>query len=151
MIIFDLDGTLADIRHRLHYIQEPDHLPHENEAWKPDWEAFFEACDRDRPISTTLALYRTLHDSGAKIYIFSGRSDQVRHKTRMWLSQNRIKYELLFMRRQGDHQPDHKLKKSWAHLVGVNQIHYVCDDRSRIVKMWRSLGITCYQVAEGDF
>jgi len=27
----------------------------------------------------------------------------------------------------------------------------VFDDRDRVVKMWRDVGVTCFQVADGEF
>lgn len=31
------------------------------------------------------------------------------------------------------------------------RVEIVFDDRNSVVKMWRLLGLTCFQVAEGDF
>lgn len=151
-VIFDLDGTLADCKHRKHYIHKPAFFDDADPPWESDWAAFFEACDRDRPIYPVISIYKQLDDHGVKLYIFSGRSDNVREKTRRWLRRFGIKYELLFMRPSGDVTPDEELKASWVEIIGgAKEISYVFDDRDKVVKMWRSLGITCFQVAEGDF
>ena len=34
---------------------------------------------------------------------------------------------------------------------GNYNVKFVLDDRNRVVEMWRSLGLTCLQVADGDF
>jgi hypothetical protein len=71
-IIFDLDGTLALIDHRVHFLNRE----------KKDWRAFYAACDRDQPchpiIRTMLALYTT----GADVEIWTGRSMEVFDKTK---------------------------------------------------------------------
>jgi len=93
-VIFDLDGTLADIRHRLHFI--------DNDRKVKQWKSFFDECDRDEPImpviKTLESMYKTpqnpdyaatsfskLHD----IEIWSGRNagknDYVARMTLEWL------------------------------------------------------------------
>lgn len=36
-------------------------------------------------------------------------------------------------------------------VVPTKEILCVLDDRNKVVKMWRELGLTCLQMAEGDF
>jgi len=152
-VIFDLDGTLADCEHRKHFIQRPIIGSYQQDPdWKPDWDAFFAACNDDRPIEAVIEVNRHLYAQGVKVHIFSGRSDAVRRKTIRWLAHWGVKYDLLFMRPQGDTTPDEELKAAWVDAIGGTWvISYVFDDRDKVVKMWRSLGITCFQVAEGDF
>ena len=145
-IIFDLDGTLALIEHRRHFV--------ECEREKQDWDAFYEACDRDAPNMPIIQLLNYIPDRGSfgkNILIFSGRSDKVLEKTKIWLDWNRVRYDGLRMRPDGDFTPDDELKKKWAMEYGVDRIAMVFDDRDKVVKMWRSLGLTCLQVAPGDF
>ena len=146
--IFDLDGTLANISHRLHFIK--------NE--KPDWDAFYNACDKDEPIENTIDLLQDIYVSGcANIIILSGRSDQCKEKTIEWLKKNiggQI-FWTLFMRKKGDHRPDVEVKQEWLNewLKHHNkeEIAGVFEDRKQVVDMWRKNGITCYQVAEGNY
>ena len=83
MIVWDLDGTLADCEHRRHFIdpsknkdyeysnfgKDPitrevccDHSPrwHQKDNWNikfnPDWKSFYEACDQDSPIEPTIEI-----------------------------------------------------------------------------------------------
>lgn len=145
--IFDLDGTLADISHRLHFI----------EGEKKDWDAFYNTCDKDKPIQNTLDLLTDLYFSAcANIIILSGRSDAVKEKTIKWLKDNLgIVFFTLYMRKAGDHRPDVEVKQEWLDewLKHHNkeEITGVFEDRKQVVDMWRKNGITCYQVAEGDY
>ena len=80
LVIFDLDGTLADIRHRLHLVRQ-----------KPKrWREFFEACVNDVPNEPVIAAYRAFRQSAlpCELWIFSGRSDAVRPQTERWLAQH---------------------------------------------------------------
>jgi len=52
--------------------------------------------------------------------------------------------------------PDDDLKKKWFNDLFPTQDHVddvVCvfDDRQKVVDMWRDMGLTCMQVAPGNF
>jgi len=142
IVIFDLDGTLADIKHRRHYVENGNH----------NWDKFYETCVNDTPNMPIVEICRRLKGSGLEIAIFSGRSDVVKKETEDWLSNNHIEYDFLYMRPQGDYTSDHILKKKWLdEFEKKRMIMCVFDDRDRIVNMWRNEGYVCLQVAEGDF
>lgn len=148
LYIFDLDGTLALIEHRRHFVDGDEQ----------DWPAFFAACKDDVPNVPVVSLMRDLAPV-ADIWIWSGRSDEVRQMTIWWLSQNtHLRYmqvdPILTMRKAGDHQPDEKLKAAWLSEMPPEdrrRLVAIFDDRDRVVAMWRKLGVTCFQVAPGDF
>lgn len=140
-MIFDLDGTLADVAHRRHLVQ----------GGRRDWPAFFLACVDDRPIEPVIAMHRLLTASGARVEIWSGRSDEVREETEAWLAAHiGPGVTVTRMRREGDTQPDDKLKESWL-LEERRRPDLVFDDRDKVVAMWRRHGIRCAQVAPGNF
>jgi FMN phosphatase YigB (HAD superfamily) len=145
-VIFDLDGTLANIEHRLHHINK-------SQGKKPDWDSFHKACINDMPIWETIRVLNALHAVGHYIEIWSGRSDMVREETETWLANHGIQYHKLMMRFHGDYTPDHELKRSWLRLVRANNQYpqLVFDDRSRLVQMWRDEQLICCQVAPGEF
>lgn len=141
--IFDIDGTIADLSHRLPYIQKTP----------KDWDGFFGAVADDVPIEHTIKLAIDVALAGATIVYVSDRSDQCREATETWLWDHALPYGKVFMRKQGDHRPDHQVKvELLAELraEGHNPV-MAFDDRNGVVKMWRELGIPCAQVAEGDF
>ena len=144
--IFDLDGTLANISHRLHFI----------EGEKKDWDAFYDACDKDEPIKNTLKLLDIIGSNDKNnIIILSGRSDAVRKKTIGWINRYVSIFYTLYMRKTGDHRPDVEVKQEWLdewlkHHT-KEEIGGIFEDRKQVVDMWRKNGITCYQVAEGDY
>lgn len=85
----------------------------------------------------------------------SGRSDSVREMTRQWLAQYRIPCDGLYMRKYGDHRPDDIVKPELMQaLVSEwcrDSILGIFEDRNRVVKVFRDLGYTVFQVAEGNF
>ncbi|MCY3487133.1 MAG: hypothetical protein OXH34_01725 [Bacteroidetes bacterium] len=162
-IVFDLDGTLADIRHRLHFI--------ENQP--KDWDAFFAACDKDDLIPVTAQIFEALlHMQDNAIEIWTGRSagkdGEIREMTIEWL-ENYVchpygcvgdektffdEFEItLRMRSHEDYRQDPELKREWLNQARASghEVHLVFEDRDRVVKMWRDEGVQCCQVAAGDF
>lgn len=144
IVIFDLDGTLALIEHRRHLV----------EGKKKDWPAFFAGCVDDKPNLPVIEMLRLLEKSGHNIWIFSGRSAEVKNETLDWLSAYDISFDHIMMRPEGDYQPDVDLKRSWLNECFTNpteEILCVFDDRDSVVAMWREEGLTCLQVAPGNF
>ncbi len=157
LYIFDLDGTLALIEHRRHFVEGP----------KKDWPAFFAACVDDKPNWPVIKTLQTLRKAGAEIWIWSGRSDEVQGETEEWLYRHGCLKSTMFlhwtpftppeafrMRKAGDHQPDVNLKRAWLSEIEPPEyarLTAVFDDRDSVVKMWRAAGVKCFQVAPGDF
>lgn len=61
--------------------------------------------------------------------------------------------DLILMREVGDQSNDAILKKGFYHdfIEPVYNVMNIWDDRNQVVKMWRELGLHCFQVADGDF
>lgn len=139
VVVFDLDGTLADIEHRLHHVQNGN----------KNWDAFYKACPADGPKEPIIELARMCDDAGHTIVISSGRIENVRAETEEWLAKHKINYARLFMRPNNCFTPDQILKKVWLDegLFGPKEnILFVVEDRDRMVQMWRQQGLTCLQV-----
>lgn len=83
----------------------------------------------------------------------SGREDIFREETQAWLDGHGCPAGPLFMRAGGDTRNDAIVKNELfdAHIRETYFVQFVLDDRDRVVKMWRELGLTCLQVAYGDF
>lgn len=141
--IFDIDGTLADISHRLHHIQQ-----------KPaNWPAFFAACLDDKPIPEVIEIAKALAPYHS-IKLITGRSDEIKEQTSLWLNQQGIFFSDLLMRKAGDHREDNIVKSELLDVLlsgATEAIAGVFEDRQQVVDMYRARGIRVFQVAEGDF
>ncbi len=151
-IIFDIDGTLLNINHRLHHL---DKTP-------PDWKSFNENIQYDVPIEEMAKLLKVLASNNLMRIIFcSGRSEKNRDITekqiRNLLSENNgsltpLKINL-YMRKSNDYRKDAIIKNDlYKDMLNDGfKPRLVFDDRSSVVKMWREKGLRCLQVAEGNF
>lgn len=142
IVAFDLDGTLCNIEHRLHHIQN-----------KPkNWPAFFAACVDDAAIPGLIRVVEAMWNAGHTVEIWSGRSDEVRPQTEAWLEARGVRYHTLRMRKAGDYRIDNIVKGEWYDALQPHERPALAfDDRQQVVDMWRSRGVLCAQVAPGNF
>jgi uncharacterized HAD superfamily protein len=134
-VIFDIDGTLAVMG---------DRSPYDGEAvWKdtPNYD-----------VATALNLHREAQHT---IYIVSGRDEVYREVTEKWLDSHGIKYDELLMRptEEGNKREDsiikHELFNKHIRPLGY-RILGVYDDRHRVLRMWRQLGLTTFHINGPD-
>ena len=142
--IVDLDGALSDGTHRLHLLPTKDlHLTE-------SWSVFNGAAIGDKPIQNTIDVVNTLWEAGMGVIILTGRSDEVETDTLIWLDRYKVKFDYLIMRRAEDNRKDTVIKEEVLRAIGLEHIKCAFDDSPSVVKHFRSLGITTYQVTEYD-
>ena len=145
IVIFDLDGTLANIDKRRKL---------STKNGKMNWNVFFNPnnIDLDTPNQAVINMANILYSQDYIIYILSGRSDKTHDATIAWLDKHNVNYDLLQMRPQGLlYKPDNDLKQDWLNVIKKDTVAMVFDDRNQVVDMWRKNGLTTFQVADGDF
>lgn len=102
---------------------------------------------------------KILRDTNVRhIFFLSGREEKNRTVTLDWMATKiegvlMNKNHTLLMRATGDKRKDVIVKQELyeAYIKGKYNVLFVLDDRNQVVEMWRNEGITCLQVAEGDF
>jgi len=139
-LLCDIDGTLADIRHRLHHV-----LP----GGKRDWDAFFAEMGSDDCVEPVREILRHLPH---EIVLCSGRPEGYRETTTVWLRSHGVPYDRLYMRPDGDTRADHVVKAEiLAQIIADGYEPFaVIDDRASVVAMWREKGLFCFQVAPSE-
>ena len=145
IVIVDIDGTISKVGDRLKYLEQNP----------KDWDSFYEACEEDMPISAIMELVKILRYE-YEIVFCTGRREGVRQKTERWIwlsSMNAFLDPKIIMRPDGDFRHDTEVKPEMLEKAGVplHLIAFVLEDRNSMVKKWRELGLTCLQVADGDF
>lgn len=143
LFVFDIDGTLADIRHRVHWV-----------ANRPkNWKAFNASIEQDGLHGDIAFLLRTFHAAGHKVILCSGRGSEIRERTIGWLNVNDLPFEALYMRKAGDFRQDSIVKVEL--LEQIRKEHgepdFWFDDRTQVVDAIRAQGVRVLQVAPGDF
>ena len=159
-IAFDIDGTLANAAHRIHFINDPDKVK--------DWENFLsdEQVAQDTPIEQTWDVMDALLSSGHRVLFITGRKESQRTLTHEWLTNTRCPVRgsaamqlllsrkvPLFMRAEGDRRASHVVKRELLHQARAEGFDptLVFEDRKDDTAMWRDEGLMCCQVAEGNY
>lgn len=135
-IIVDLDGTLALMG---------DRSPFDASQ-----------CDiKDKPNKPVIACVKAMYAAGYKIVFMSGREDKDRDPSKRFIEQYLpgLEYEL-HMRATADSRKDSIVKRELfdANVRDSFNVEFCLDDRDQVVRdTWRAMGLTCFQVAEGNF
>lgn len=133
-VIFDLDGTISLMNGRNPFKGED--------------------CLTDE-VNTSVKFLLESISNHVEVFIFSGRSEEnnSRQKTIDWLTENNIPYNHLVMRQEKDNRPDVIIKREMFnnHIRNQFNVLFCVDDRDCVVKLWRDMGLNCFQVNYGNF
>lgn len=145
--VFDIDGTLADLNHRLKWVQGEE----------KNWDKFYEEVDKDEVIKPIASIFRLLVlflKPSARIICITGRPERTREATLKWFEEKLgLVPDEIFMRKNHDYRPDVEVKREWIEKLRKEGYDFelAFEDRDRVVKMYRDLGIQCCQVADGAY
>lgn len=143
-IIFDVDGTIADVEHRRHLVNGDN----------KDWNAFRNATVDDKPVQWVCDIAKRFIAQGEEVAFFSARNESEREITEKqiseWIGDG---HKGVFLRPNDSYEPDEVFKSDLADKFEEmgGKIDLVFDDRNKVVDMWRKRGTMVVQVAEGDF
>jgi len=139
VVVCDIDGTIADINHRLHYVQ----------GETKDWKGFFSEMKEDDLREDVYATLKEQEALGKKIIFVTARPEDYKEVTEAWLRWNvpLTSPFMMFMRRSGDSRDDTIVKEQIynTYLKDMN-VTLVIDDRPKVIRMWESLGLEVLDV-----
>ena len=131
--VLDIDGVLADVRHRVHHV-----------ARRPkDWSAFFAAAPADPVLPEGVAVAEQLVDEGLSVVYLTGRPERCRRDTETWLARHGLPDGPLHMRRDRDRRPARMTKlEVLRRLSSAGEVAVVVDDDSAVVDLLRRNGFS---------
>ena len=168
IVICDIDGTIADLEHRVHFMHPPDVCTNCKQPVKPGFicaicncassmkgkknhKEFYAQLHLDKPIEPIIEWLRHIYsggpgDDGCMVILLSGRGEEYAIPTEEWLARYGVPYDYLFMRRAGDHSDDVIVKNQIMDYilkyVPKSRILMAIDDRPRVIEgCWRRRGI----------
>lgn len=122
--VMDIDGVIADVRHRLHHVQ----------SRPKDWDAFFAAAPDDAVLDDGLSRARELAGDCALVYL-TGRPERCRDDTDAWLVRHEFPPGELIMRSDTDRRPARLFKIGQVQRLARRQeVHIVVDDDAAVVE-----------------
>jgi len=137
VVICDLDGTLS-------LFEKEDKS---SKYYRNPYDA--STCDNDMLNEAV----KIVLDNFSNVILLSGREEKYRAQTERFLDKHQVSRLKLLMRPTDDFRKDSVVKEELYNTYVKDKYYvlFVLDDRDQVVKMWRSLGLTCFQVAEGNF
>lgn len=129
LAVFDIDGVLADVRHRLHFV-----------ATRPkDWDSFFDAAIYDGLLAPGFAAVQEQVRAGRTIVYVTGRPQGCRQDTVEWLERNGLPLGEVHMRALNDRRPAKLVKPELIRrLSRKGQVQVVYDDDVAVVQALRA-------------
>jgi trehalose-6-phosphatase len=133
-IIVDLDGTLAIFENRRKYYE-------------------YDKIELDEVRESVKEIMRLYFTAVGTVIILTGRPKESIKQTLRWLTKNDIYYHHIFFRKDTDDRHDYIVKKEFyeREIKPFYHIDFVLDDRNLVVKMWRDLGLDCFQIELTDY
>lgn len=134
VIIVDIDGTLA-------------HMDGKRNPYD------YSKVEGDRCDEVIRDMVNRYYEDKVRVIIVSGRKNDCENETRNWLKDNGVKFDELHMRMRSDTREDSIVKREIfdMYIKPFYNVMFVLDDRNRVVRMWRDVGLKCLQVNEGNF
>jgi len=135
-IIFDMDGTLANVSSIRHLVK-----PNDERNWK-DFHAFHRESVNVPANAHVVNHAQVAHMLGHSVVIVTARSQQWARHTAMWLALHGVPSDAMFMRANGDHRPDVEVKADILAAIRCTwDVVHAVDDNPSIVALWQSEGI----------
>ncbi|MGC9669175.1 hypothetical protein ACNTMW_21785 [Planosporangium sp. 12N6] len=130
LAVFDVDGVVADVRHRLHHV-----------ARRPkNWRRFFAGAASDPPLAPGVELAREYARDHRVVWL-TGRPEYLRRVTERWLSRHDLPVDELLMRPTSDHRPAREYKaERLRRLGGTGEVAIVVDDDPAVVETLSQAG-----------
>ena len=122
--VLDIDATLSDARHRLHFIEK-----------RPkDWDSFFAQGKHDAPLEEGRTVAASLA-RGHEIVYLTGRPERIRRDTEQWLKQHGFPPGRLLMRSNTDRRPSATMKlEKLRRLATERKVAILVDDDLTVVR-----------------
>lgn len=136
-VVFDMDGTLTDVSGIRHLVRGGNH----------DFHRFHEESVNQPPNQDVVDLAKQHAADGKKIVIVTARKAKYRNHTAMWLAQNDVPSDAMYMRGDKDGRPDYEVKKDILSRMSnsFNVVHAV-DDNPNVLKLWHENDIPTTRV-----
>lgn len=140
-VIFDMDGTLADVSSIRHHLIPVDH--------KKDFYSFHAESVNVPPHPHVVNAAQVAHILGHSVLVVTARKHMWRHHTAWWLAIHGVPSDMLMMRGNEDNRKDYYVKKDMLKTIRqAYSVIHAWDDNPNIVRLWKEEGIPC-TVVEG--
>lgn len=122
LAVFDIDGVVADVRHRLHHLER-----------RQAWNRFFDAAGEDTLLAEGAALVADLGRHHEIVWL-TGRPEWLRDTTADWLAGHGLPVGELYLRPPGDYRPAPYYKVDVLRRLAPRGVAAVIDDDDEVIR-----------------
>lgn len=146
-IIFDVDGTLADVSPYLHYVRNINNDPN----FKKNFDKFHEESINALPNLEVVEMVNKAFFDQKHVIVVTSRRETWRGVTSYWLAKNDIGHHALYMRKDGDFRPDYEVKSEILGRIKKHwNVKHAVDDNPAVLKLWFEHGIPTTKIGDWD-
>jgi phosphoglycolate phosphatase-like HAD superfamily hydrolase len=146
-IIFDVDGTLADVSPYLYHIRNI----YNSTNFKKDYDKFHEESICALPNQEVVEMVSKAFFDQKHVIIVTSRNEHWRGVTSYWLAKHDIGHHALYMRKDGDFRPDYEVKKDILLKIKKHwRVIHAVDDNPAVLKLWYEYGIPTTKIGDWD-
>jgi FMN phosphatase YigB (HAD superfamily) len=143
-VIFDMDGTLADVSSIRHHLRKYDET---KRRIVKHFNKFHERSVDVPAHDYVVNAAQVAHMLGLDILVVTARKHMWRHQTAWWLAMHGVHSDALFMRGNLDNRPDYEVKKDILETIRRQwDVIHAFDDNPSIIKLWTEEGISTTMV-----
>lgn len=143
-VIFDMDGTLCDVRPVRHHVRG-------KERGKRNFHAFHTESEFCPPNVHVLEMAKDVRKAGLSVVIVTARDDRYRPLTERWLAKHGVDYDYLVTRPNGDSRPDYEVKRDiFADVSKHYRVVHAVDDNPNVLRLWKEVGVQVTEVPGFD-
>jgi phosphoglycolate phosphatase-like HAD superfamily hydrolase len=144
-VIFDVDGTLCDVRHIRHHVQSSQ----EGVKFRPNFQKFHSESIDSPAHDEVRRLALKVRALGMAVLVVTGREARWRSLTMLWMAKHDIPYDELWNRHEKDYRPDHVIKSEIQVEISKRYLPILAvDDRPDIIRVWSTAGIPTALVSQ---
>lgn len=143
-VIFDMDGTLCNVSSIRYHVNPKD----PRFSGKKRFDRFHAESVDCPPNPWVADMARLFHDVvGYSVVIVTARMEEWRYHTILWLDENQVPYDRIYMRKDGDVRKDFTVKEDiLAQIQREYDVMAAYDDNPAVLALWRRHGIRTIQV-----
>lgn len=138
-VIFDMDGTLADVSSIRHHLTKYDETKRTVVKHFNRFHAESVSVPSHRHVVNAAQM---AHMLGHAVLVVTARKHMWRHHTAWWLAMHEVPSDMLMMRGNEDNRKDYEVKRDMLDtLLKAYDIVHAWDDNPSIINLWKENNI----------
>lgn len=111
-----------------------------------NYDAFHSMIPFDPPNQWMIGMMKEFFNDGVKVIILTGRMENNRNASEIWLAVNCVSYSWMEMRKNNDFRSSEIFKAECVQQYYMAEVRMIFDDRKKIIEHFKTLGYPTFRV-----